>query len=172
MSVDPYEHGRKLGFDWATAYQTDLFDLQPIANGEPTPDHLAGEVANLVGADAVDNQGSPLWQGFRAGVAARLVDSGIIAASKRLLEWKGREFELPAGHRASLLEGMGEDGTETWIALSAGTDGSTHVVTARERREEVEVIHVGRQISGHVVGSGEPMKPVHGYPFPESDRSA
>lgn len=169
MSANEYERGRELGRAWADAYPHDRFELKLLANGEGTPEDSREEVARIVGEGAVDNVESELWGGFRAGVAGRLTDDGIIESSTRLIEKDGVEFEPPPGHRSRIIEGMGDNGAETWIALSSGVDGSIHVVDRRELRGGAEVIHVGRQVFGHVIGSGFPMRDVTGYPFPEAE---
>jgi len=142
--------------------------LKPIANGEPVPDDLRETVVEVTGDEILDNNSSLNWLGFRAGVAGRLTDDGIDVSTRRIvIERDRREFELPSAHRMALHEGMGEDGTETWIGLSTGADGSLCQVVGVEEREDVVVIHVGSEISTHAIGTGLPMRAVTGYPFPK-----
>jgi hypothetical protein len=71
-----------IGRTWAQAYEGDLWDLKPTANGEISDDTREAIARILVESDDLENS-TAFWGGFQAGVAGFLIEHGINVDSER-----------------------------------------------------------------------------------------
>ena len=94
--------------------------------------------------------------------------TGELAEGKRtFIRHRGGEFELPEGDRAKLLE---HDGARRRISLRAGGLGGVYWVDAIDDTGDRVTVTVGEWLTASgpaaVVGEGQLLPEVRGYPFP------